>query len=135
MRLRYLWWSMAGAGAVTALTLLLLLFTAPGLSLAGRMVQSLSGGALRLTNFGGTSPNHLHAARVEIADRDGVWLRIEQVSLDWSVLALLSNRIAVQQVRAAAVTVLRRPVPDAEDSGRSWQIEVVGRCRRNVGEA
>jgi translocation and assembly module TamB len=124
MRLRYLWWSMAGAGAVTALTLLLLLFTAPGLSLVGRMVQSLSGGALKLTDFGGTSPNRLRAARVEIADRDGVWLRIEQVSLDWSVLALLSDRIAVQQVRAAAVTVLRRPVPDAEDSGRSWQIEV-----------
>ena len=100
------------AGGLGALVLLvaLLLYTPPGLTLVGRMVSPLSGGVVRVEGLGGIFPNRLHAARLTIADSGGVWLQIEQPSLRWSALSFVSNHIAVREISAARITVLRRPI-------------------------
>jgi translocation and assembly module TamB len=115
-------WSLCLAGAFV-MTLILLLYTPPGLALAGRLAAPLTGGRIRIEQMGGFFPNHLHAARLEIADQTGVWLQIESVSLDWSALAMLRSHLAIDNVSAENVIVLRRPVP-SRSTGERPRIDI-----------
>jgi translocation and assembly module TamB len=116
-------WSLTALGVV-ALAVLLVLYTPPGLAWVGRLAGSLSGGTVRVDGLGGFFPNRLHAARVEVSDSMGVWLRIDQASLDWSALALISNHVSVRDLKAQRITVLRRPLPSSKTSGTTPQIDV-----------
>lgn len=116
-------WSLAALGAVT-LALLLALYTPPGLAWMGRLASPLSGGAVQVEGLGGFFPNRLHAARVEISDSKGMWLRIDQASLAWSALAMVSNHVSVRDLKAARITVLRRPLPSRKTSGTTPRIDV-----------
>jgi len=48
---------------------------------------------------------------VTIADRDGVWLRVNEVRLEWSRLALLSRRLEVNKLEIGRLEYLREPLP------------------------
>jgi translocation and assembly module TamB len=50
---------------------------------------------------------------VEVADRDGVWLTVDTLSLRWNGAALLSGTLDIQRLGARGVNVLRRPIPPA----------------------
>ena len=56
-----------------------------------------------------------------IADRDGPWLKVDEATLVWSRLALLSRRLDVDKLTIKHMQVLRRPVanetPPAETGG------------------
>ena len=114
----------AGVGGALLLLLLLLLYTPPGLGLVARLVGSFSGGTVRIEGLGGFLPNHITADRIEIADTQGTWLKIEQVSLRWSALAAISNHIVVEDVSASRIAVLRQPVPSGKAGGENPQIDV-----------
>ena len=114
----------AGAGAVAALSLVLLFYTASGLALVGRLVRPLSGGAITVKDLSGVFPGRLRVAGLEIADAQGTWLRATDVSLNWSSLSLLRNHVAVQHVAAKNVIVLRRPIPSGETGGKTPRIDV-----------
>ncbi len=123
MRRAILLWSL-GAGGALLLAVLLLLYTPPGLRLVGRLAEPLSGGQVRVEGLGGFFPNHLRVVRLEVADSQGVWLRVEQASLDWSALALMGNHVAVENVSAARVVVMRRPISAEESSGETPRIDI-----------
>jgi translocation and assembly module TamB len=103
---------------------LLLFYTPPGLAWMGRLAGSLSDGTVRVDGLGGFFPNRLHAARVEISDSQGVWLRIEEASLSWSALALISNHVSVEDLKARRITVLRRPVPSRKTPSETPRIDI-----------
>jgi autotransporter translocation and assembly factor TamB len=46
---------------------------------------------------------------IAIADRDGVWLKVDKVHLNWTRSALLFGRLKVDALEIGTVTVLRRP--------------------------
>ncbi|MBM6594851.1 translocation/assembly module TamB domain-containing protein [Microvirga pudoricolor] len=48
---------------------------------------------------------------VSISDRDGVWLRVDTVRLEWSRLALLSRRLEVNKLEIGRLEFLREPLP------------------------
>jgi translocation and assembly module TamB len=48
---------------------------------------------------------------ISLADKDGVWLTIDRVAVDWSPLALLALRVDVESVAIGHVDVARRPAP------------------------
>ncbi|MGF3022782.1 translocation/assembly module TamB domain-containing protein [Methylobacterium aquaticum] len=50
---------------------------------------------------------------VAIADRNGVWLRLDQARLIWRRTALLSRRLEIDRLEIGRLEVLRRPVPSA----------------------
>ncbi|MBV9757166.1 MAG: hypothetical protein JO047_08945, partial [Alphaproteobacteria bacterium] len=81
---------------------------------AGRFVaHDLTGNLLRAPVFG----------RIEVRDPQGVWAVVHGFALDWSPLALLHRDVKLEQVRAARVEVLRRPVPEpapASTGPSSW---------------
>jgi len=49
-----------------------------------------------------------------VADRDGVWLKIDRVTMQWSRLALLALRLDVESVEVGEINLLRRPLPARE---------------------
>jgi len=70
-------------GAIVGALLLGLLYTPPGHSVVASLIGSFSGGKVKIAGLSGNLPGNLHADSLEIADADGVWLRAEDLSLDW----------------------------------------------------
>lgn len=48
---------------------------------------------------------------ISIADKNGVWLKIDHVDIDWSRLALLSLRVDIDRLDIGHVEIARRPAP------------------------
>lgn len=56
----------------------------------------------------------LGVARLTLADREGIWLTVEQARLDWSPLELLTGSVRVNALTAGRVAVARAPVSDPD---------------------
>jgi translocation and assembly module TamB len=48
---------------------------------------------------------------IEIADRDGVWLRLDRARIVWRRLALLQRRLEIDTLEVDHLDIARRPVP------------------------
>lgn len=62
-----------------------------------------------LDGLEGSLPGRVRLGALSLADADGVWLRVEDASLDWSPLALLTGRLAIERLAAARIEVARPP--------------------------
>jgi translocation and assembly module TamB len=56
---------------------------------------------------------------IAIADRDGVWLKVDKVHLNWTRSALLFGRLEVDALEIGTVTILRRPLPNEQPAAVS----------------
>lgn len=76
--------------------------------------DALSGAGrdVRVEGFAGALSSEASFERMTIADRDGIWLTLENVTLNWSRTALLRGRLQVDQLRAESLAVPRLPVPE-----------------------
>lgn len=87
------------------------------LSTAGREVQ--------IEGFEGLLSSNASLTRMTIADDDGIWLSLENASLEWNRAALLSGRIEITELSADTLSITRSPksdddsLPEAEASGFS----------------
>ena len=94
-------------------TLVAALFVFLQTSSGQRTLASLvSGKSLQVSGISGTFPTDLQAARLELLDQQGAWLRVDNARLRWSFASLLSGRVQVEILSASLVDVLRPPVPD-----------------------
>jgi len=59
----------------------------------------------------GALSSDVRLSSISIADREGVWLKIEGVHLIWSRLALLRGRLDVDSLDAERIEVSRKPLP------------------------
>ena len=66
---------------------------------------------LSLQGLSGFVPTDLRVARIELADRQGAWLTIEDAELRWSFLSLLGGRLRIDTVAARRIDVARAPEP------------------------
>ena len=122
MKLR---WLLFGVGGLL-LALLFLLFlavvflqTAAGKGFLARQMESLlSSGAERqvvLEKLDGFIPFEIRLDRLEISDREGSWLKGEDLSLRWSPLALLFRKVHVYELSASSIHVDRSPLSSEEE--------------------
>ena len=81
--------------------------------------RTFSGGEIVLQGLSGRFPNALRLAHGEIRDKDGVWLTLDDVALDWSPLRLFTGVAAIDRLSAAQVQVARLPVSEGEANGTS----------------
>lgn len=88
-----------------------------------RTIQDALSGAGRtvsIDGFQGALSSTASFDRMTISDSEGVWLTLEDVTLDWTRSALLRGRLEVQSLTAARLDLPRLPVsegvelPDAE---------------------
>ena len=66
-------------------------------------------GKLKIEGLGGDIWRNFTVRRLTISDEHGVWLEADGLTLGWNYASLLHHRLQVSQLRAASVTVIRRP--------------------------
>jgi translocation and assembly module TamB len=114
----------AGAivGVVIGLPLLGILFilifanTGAGRATIEKLAAKFSGGTIELQGLAGSFPSALRLAHAEIRDKDGTWLTLDDVALDWSPLALFGGEAKIDRLTAAHIAAARMPVSEASSS-------------------
>ncbi len=72
---------------------------------------SAPGREVRIRDVSGILSSEASIGRIEVSDHDGVWLRIDDVVIDWSRAALFLRRIDISSLRIGEVAYLRPPLP------------------------
>ncbi|MEM8852462.1 MAG: translocation/assembly module TamB domain-containing protein [Pseudomonadota bacterium] len=81
---------------------------------------------IRLGSIDGALSSDVRISSITIADREGVWLTIEDVHLVWSRLALIRGRLDVDLLEASSITVARPPLPPEGDAEEATDTEEGG---------
>ncbi|MGO1162092.1 translocation/assembly module TamB domain-containing protein [Brucella pseudogrignonensis] len=67
---------------------------------------------IQFSGLSGLLSSEASVAQITIADREGVWLRIENAKLNWSRTALFTGRLSIQSLVAERIDLIRKPLPD-----------------------
>jgi translocation and assembly module TamB len=111
---RILQWILAAVIFVPVLLVLAVLALAnigPGRTLIAHEIFAITGGMVSVADISGRFPDALRVGHIAIADRQGVWLSLDNVQLDWSPLALVRGTASVQNLSAERVSLPRLPAP------------------------
>ena len=93
--------------------------TTPGKRFLASLASDLASSPdqkITITGIDGFVPTDLHVARVEIADRTGPWLQVENAQLSWSFASLLQRRLRINLLSAAKISVLRAPQEEKKEA-------------------
>lgn len=66
---------------------------------------------IRLGAIDGALSSNAKISEITVADREGVWLRVEGVAIVWSRLALLRGKLEIDELKLEGIDVLRPPLP------------------------
>lgn len=82
--------------------------------LTGLLEDNLSGAGRKvvITGFAGALSSRASLKELTIADDQGVWLTLRNVSLDWTRSALLTGAVSVNELVADEIVLDRLPVAD-----------------------
>lgn len=69
---------------------------------------------IRLNGIEGALSSEAVIRQITIADREGVWLRINNAEIVWTRSALLLGRLEIDRLAADSIEVLRQPLPSEE---------------------
>ncbi|MDO6584047.1 translocation/assembly module TamB domain-containing protein [Salipiger sp. 1_MG-2023] len=87
---------------------------------------SSDGMAVSVSGFRGALSSQATLERMTIADDQGVWLTLENATLDWSRTALLRGRVEVNELSAERLALVRLPAssaaPAPEASGTAFSL-------------
>lgn len=67
---------------------------------------------ISISGINGVLSSEVSVGTITVADRDGVWLRINNAKLVWSRSALLLGRLNINDLSAESVDLIRQPLPD-----------------------
>lgn len=68
---------------------------------------------VRLGGFAGALSSEATADTITIADRDGVWLQLDDLAITWNRAALLSGRVEIDKLVANRIELIRLPAANA----------------------
>jgi len=66
---------------------------------------------IRLSNIDGVLGSDVTIREITIADQEGVWLRVNNASLNWNQAALFLGRLEVRSLRADSIDYIRNAIP------------------------
>src|SRR5690606_7319908 len=66
---------------------------------------------ISISRIDGVLSSNARVGRITIADREGVWLAIEDAEIVWTRTALLRGRLEVDRLAAGRIEMRRRPLP------------------------
>ena len=96
--------------------------TQSGRALIERLTDRLSSGHVRMTGLGGSFPEHLTLAKLQLSDDRGIWLRAERITVRWRPLELLRRIVRVEDLHAERVDIARTPSTAANSSASRTSI-------------
>ncbi|MGN6768868.1 MAG: translocation/assembly module TamB domain-containing protein, partial [Rhizobiaceae bacterium] len=67
---------------------------------------------ISISGISGVLSSSATIGEITIADRQGVWLKIVNASIDWNRAALLLGRLDVNKLAADEIDMLRKPLPE-----------------------
>ncbi len=97
---------------VLILLIVLALETSPGQSALRAAIMKFAG--VQIGRIDGSPLRHTTLHDIALTDAQGTWLTVQQVELEWSLLALLSGRVQVDQLNITAPNAIRAPVSTDE---------------------
>ncbi|HLG88789.1 MAG TPA: translocation/assembly module TamB domain-containing protein [Alphaproteobacteria bacterium] len=80
------------------------------------LVPKLTAGEVRITALRGEFPGHLQVGHAEVRDKDGNWLALDDLILDWSPLLLVTGKAKIAQLSAGHVGLSRLPTASSSKS-------------------
>lgn len=66
---------------------------------------------IRLSNIDGILGSDVSVREITISDQEGVWLRVNNASLNWNQGALFTGKLEVRSLRAESIDYIRNAVP------------------------
>lgn len=69
---------------------------------------------IRISNIDGVLSDSASIREITISDKDGVWLRVENASINWDQAALFTGRLFVRTLAADSIAYLRAPVESGD---------------------
>ena len=66
---------------------------------------------IRLSNIDGILGSDVSVRQITISDAEGVWLRVNNATLNWSQAALFLGRLEVKSLKADSIEYIRNAVP------------------------
>ena len=66
---------------------------------------------IRLSNIDGILGSDVSIRQITISDAEGVWLRVNNASLNWNQAALFTGRLDVRSLRADSIEYVRNAIP------------------------
>jgi translocation and assembly module TamB len=66
---------------------------------------------IRLSNIEGALGSDVSIREITISDAEGVWLRVNNASLNWNQGALFGGRLEVNSLRADSIEYIRNAIP------------------------
>ncbi len=66
---------------------------------------------IRLSNIEGALGSDVSIRQITISDAEGVWLRVNNASLNWNQAALFTGRLDVRTLRADSIEYIRNAIP------------------------
>ncbi len=80
---------------------------------------STDGVQVTITGFTGALSSRASIAQLTVADKDGIWLTLREVALDWNRAALFSGVVEVTALTAAEIVLDRIPAADETPSAEA----------------
>ncbi|HEY9011352.1 MAG TPA: translocation/assembly module TamB, partial [Devosia sp.] len=66
---------------------------------------------IRISNIDGALSSRASIREVTISDQEGVWLKINNASIDWDQGALFTGRLLVRELAAESIEYIRNAMP------------------------
>ena len=120
--LQWFAWILVGlVGTVAALPALLVFGgnTGPGSAVLARIVSGATGGMVTIASGPIGWPTHLHVDSLDLHDAAGIYLRLHDITLDWSILPLLHAKAEIDALTVGSATLERLPHFAASSGGTS----------------
>lgn len=119
---RYCVYGLCIIAGLLAIALTLIGTTQFGTRFVGDLIASLVSKPNRIVaidNVSGLLDGHLRAGTITVSDANGTYAQVQNLSIDWSPLALMSKRFAASNIEATSVSVTREPLPTTEEAPAS----------------
>lgn len=107
---------------VVSIAMIAALFTQPGGAVLARLVNAALAtptSAIQISAPQLDWNGNAQIERITLSDADGQWLSVDGIQAQWSPLALLGGRLAVDRVAISAVTLERKPIANADNQDKT----------------
>lgn len=105
---------LAGVAGLAVGVILVGANTGPGRRLLMQQTTSLTGGMVALSGLSGRFPDNFHLDSIALHDKQGVWLSLKNIDLNWSPLSLVGRTARIYAIKADQLDIPRLPVSDTQ---------------------
>ncbi|MGV4876621.1 translocation/assembly module TamB domain-containing protein [Acetobacter indonesiensis] len=104
---------LAGVAGLAVGVILVGANTGPGRRVLMQQTTALTGGMVNITGLTGRFPDKFHLDSFALKDKQGVWLSLTNIDLNWSPLSLVARTARIYAITADQLAIPRLPVSDS----------------------